>query len=133
MMITKHYRINIDIQTAFRLLDGACVRADKLPGVLYQHGLVQDNFVIIEWQDLPFFGLMKYRKFKIALESEDAGLFAFPEIIFVKERAEKSFLDSQSKTLQFEVPDYDDFKVRVRVRGAGQTRLIALTADLIED
>ncbi|GAB2026027.1 hypothetical protein OfM1_21000 [Lactovum odontotermitis] len=132
-MITKHYRIKIDLQTPIRLLDGARVRVDKNEGILYQHGLVKDNFAILELDNQPFFGLMKHRKFQMTIESEDEGLFTFPEIVFIKERKEESFADRKSKTIQFEVPDYDDFKVRVRVRGAGKTRIIAVTADLIED
>ncbi|GAB2026471.1 hypothetical protein [Lactovum odontotermitis] len=132
-MITKHYQFKFDFQTPFRLLDGARVRIDRSEGVLYQHGLVKDNFVILELAGQPFFNLMKHRRFRLTIESEDQGLFAFPEIVFIKERKKRSFADRGSKTVYFVTPDYDDFAVRVRVRGAGKTQLIALRADMIDD
>ncbi|MDR2975948.1 MAG: hypothetical protein LBV19_01365 [Streptococcaceae bacterium] len=111
------------------LLDGARVRYDEQPGILYEHRMLRDNLPILEKPRAQFQNLPVGETISFTLNSEDSGLFSFLEVRFFKrQKLTASFAAAEQKTLQFVIPDYDDLTVRIRVRGSGSTRLFSVKA-----
>ncbi|MDR0199491.1 MAG: hypothetical protein LBI43_02820 [Streptococcaceae bacterium] len=114
------------------LLDGAIVRYPEA-GILYEHHLIRDNMCIIELPQARFYGLPVGEKMTVTLASEDDGLWSFPEVKFFKAyKAIASFYDLEKKSTTFTVPAYDDFLVRIHVRGNGTTHLKSVLADVVK-
>lgn len=116
------------------MLDGAIVKYNPtVQGVYYEHHLIRDNMCIFEKPMDQFYGLPVGETVEFMLEAEDDGLFSFLEIRFIKHGSLifKNFSSTDSKLVQCVVPDYDDFKVRVHIRGEGSTRLLNVTARVL--
>lgn len=113
------------------MIDGAVVRyVPSVAGIYYEHHIIADNICIFEKSEQRFFGLPVGEKVTFTLDAKDAGLFSFLEIRFMKRGVPlwQSFAERNDKSVSFVVPDYDSFRVRVRVRGNGSTQLLSVTA-----
>ncbi|WP_172209443.1 hypothetical protein [Pseudolactococcus hodotermopsidis] len=116
----------------FFMLDAAVVRYDETPGILFQHGMIKDGFIIIEKKGSDFFGLPNGQEVTFELESIDDGLLPYLDLLFEKDGKKVIFSEATSKTLTFLVPEYDWFTVRIRMTGSGQTRLLSVNAHLTD-
>lgn len=123
-----YWRHNFKRSDSFYLLDGARVIYDELPGVVFEHQMIRKNMPILELSSEKFLGLPTNEIVKFSLDSEDFGLFPFLEVRFFKGLEQvASFSESDKKSIEFVVPEHDDFIVKVRVFGAGYARLLSLT------
>lgn len=124
-----YWRQNFVKSDQLYLLDGARVLYDEQPGILYEHRMIRENMPILVKPQAQFQNLPIGESVEFTLNSEDDGLFSFLEIRFFKKMSlVASFAQTKQKSVKFVVPEYDDLTVRIRVRGAGTTRLMSVTA-----
>ncbi|MDR0299585.1 MAG: hypothetical protein LBI13_05830 [Streptococcaceae bacterium] len=114
------------------LLDGARVIYDERPGFLYEHLMVRDNMPVLELGRHEFMALPVGESCELSLNSRDNGLFSFIEIqFFTAGEKTASFSELQKKSVSFVVPKYDDYLIRVRMRGSGTSHLLSLSAQIV--
>ncbi|GAB2024147.1 hypothetical protein OfM1_02170 [Lactovum odontotermitis] len=124
-----YWRQNFVKSEQLYLLDGARVIYDEQPGILYEHWMIRDNMPILVKPQAQFQNLPIGETVEFTLDTKDDGLFSFLEIRFFKQMSlVASFAETKQKSVKFVVPEYDDLTVRIRVRGAGSTRLLSVTA-----
>ncbi|MFV0556006.1 MAG: hypothetical protein ACK5LM_02745 [Lactovum sp.] len=127
-----YWRYNFTKSDKFYLLDGARVVYDEGEEIVFEHHLIKKNMPILELSSEHFFGLPINEIVKFSIDSEDFGLFSFLEIIFFKKAEEIArFSDRTKKSVEFVVPKYDSFSIKLRVTGSGYTHLLGITASVV--
>jgi hypothetical protein len=109
------------------MIDGARVIFDDKPGLVYQHGLIADDTVIIKKRGVVWLDLPVGERVSIELVSEDEGLVPTLDVLF-----DGTVVSHGSKSYVVQVPIYQRVQFQVRVSGAGATRLVSLSVNRLE-
>jgi hypothetical protein len=128
-LMKQSWASNFGRNESLYMIDGATIRFDSEPGLLFEHGLIRDHTLVIkkcgvDWRDLPV-----GEAISIQLDAEDQGLISEFEVVFQTPEGQQHH--RSQKTLELKVPVYSEFEVWIRLSGSGQTRLKAIKVDRV--